>query len=351
MVVATSRKTRGGVTAVVRAHERSETWREFHCHWVQSHRDGGNLRKALYFVGGLADYMMRLPFCDVVHIHTSNFRAEQRKRLFARLAHWCGKRVIMHLHSSSPEFSVGGEHAELYRYSFTHAERVIVLSESWRREVIRAFPEIADRVCVLENPCVALPIPPDMHLPLPERYILFAGTLNGRKRYADLLRAFAQICECADCRDVHLVFAGNGELPQARRLAQQLGVTSRVHFLDWVDDPVRGYLFSHAAVYCLPSGAEGFPMGVLDAWAYGVPVVASAVGGLADVAVDGSNMLVVLPGDVDGIAAALRRALQPAQAARLRAGSAAMAAGRFAPEQVSRTLAQIYTGYKKSRSN
>ena len=43
LVVATSRKTRGGITSVVKAHETSEQWKKFHCKWIETHRDGNNI--------------------------------------------------------------------------------------------------------------------------------------------------------------------------------------------------------------------------------------------------------------------------------------------------------------------
>jgi glycosyltransferase involved in cell wall biosynthesis len=51
----------------------------------------------------------------------------------------------------------------------------------------------------------------------------------------------------------------------------------------------------------LPSYAEGFPMAVLDAWAYGLPVITTPVGGIPDVAIDGSNMLLFNPGDLQSL--------------------------------------------------
>ena len=53
LVVATSRKTRGGITSVVKAHETGEQWKKYHCRWIQTHRDGPTWRKILYFISSL----------------------------------------------------------------------------------------------------------------------------------------------------------------------------------------------------------------------------------------------------------------------------------------------------------
>lgn len=46
----------------------------------------------------------------------------------------------------------------------------------------------------------------------------------------------------------------------------------------------------------------GFPMGVIDAWVYGLPVITTPVGGIPDIAIDGKNMLLFTPGDIDALA-------------------------------------------------
>ncbi len=56
LVVATSRKTRGGITSVVKAHETGEQWKKFHCRWIQTNRDSPVWRKLWYLVTALIEY-------------------------------------------------------------------------------------------------------------------------------------------------------------------------------------------------------------------------------------------------------------------------------------------------------
>lgn len=296
LIVATSRKTRGGITSVIKTHETGEQWKRFHCHWVQTHRDGPSWRKIWYFISGMAEFLVRLPFYDIVHIHTADYGTEKRKRIFARLTKLCGKKLIVHLHSSGPEFSIGGAHKNLYRYSFTHADKIIALSKMWRDEIIRAYPVPDEKVEILYNPCPAVR-PSD--LSEREKYILFAGTLTHRKGYDDLIKAFAIIAKRFP--DWHLKLAGNGEVENGKQLASELGISNQIDFLGWINGAEKDKAFRHASIYCLPSYSEGFPMGVLDAWAYHLPVITTPVGGIPDVAKDGENLQLFTPGDINAL--------------------------------------------------
>lgn len=92
LVVATSRKTRGGITSVVKAHETGEQWKRFHCRWIQTHRDGPAWRKVWYLVTALIEYMLLLPWYDIVHIHVATTQSARRKKLFFVLAKLLHKR-------------------------------------------------------------------------------------------------------------------------------------------------------------------------------------------------------------------------------------------------------------------
>ncbi len=339
LVVATSRKTRGGITSVIKAHETGEQWRRFHCHWVQTHRDGPAWRKILYFVTGLVDFLLRLPFYDVVHIHTADHGTEKRKRIFARLSKLFGKKLIIHLHSSGPEYSIGGKYRELYRYSFTHADRVVALSRMWKHEMMNAFNLPDDKIEILYNPCpVVKPSFPSER----EKYILFAGTLTHRKGYDDLIKAFALIAD--QFPEWRLKLAGNGEIEKGKQLASELGISGKMDFLGWINGNDKDSVFRHASIYCLPSYSEGFPMGVLDAWAYHLPVVTTPVGGIPDVAVDKKNLLLFNPGDITSLSAKLS-ALMGSQTLQttLSKASKHLSSNRFNIDTICSTLSEIYS--------
>lgn len=338
LILATSRKTRGGITSVLKAHETGSHWKKFHCYWVQTHRDGPSWRKIIYFISGLTNFLLRLPFYDIVHIHTADNGTEKRKRIFARLTRIFGKKMIVHLHSSGPEYSIGG-HRELYRYSFTHADKIILLSETWKEEALKAFPESASKMDVVYNPCpVVNPSQPQER----KKYILFAGTLTHRKGYDDLIRAFAKIARSNP--EWRLKLAGNGEIEEGKELARKLGISSQVDFLGWINGEEKDRAFRQASIYCLPSYSEGFPMGVLDAWAYHLPVVTTPVGGIPDIAKDGENIMLFTSGDISSLAEKLNTLINDrAKYESIQQASKNFAENVFNINAISNQLDDIYT--------
>lgn len=337
LVLATSRHTHGGISSVVTAHERSSQWREHSCRWIATHRSGSMLTKLRYLVSGMLQYIWYLPWCRIVHIHTSEPPSAARKSLFMAIARLSKKKVIIHFHAFDTKSTIESRYKEVYRKLFCKADRVIVLSPTWKRLVLASF-DLSDRIEVLYNPCPA--VEPCQEETC-DHSILYAGVLSSRKGYELLIRAFATIA--ARFPQWRLVFAGSGEIDRAKALAEELGIASQVEFKGWVTGDVKDSLFRKASVFCLPSYAEGFPMAVLEAWAYGLPVVATPVGGLPDIVTDGKEALLFEPGDCAALAEQLERLIaDPALRDRLRTESLHMASEDFNVENIGRQLGAIY---------
>ncbi|MFI3289985.1 MAG: glycosyltransferase family 4 protein [Rikenellaceae bacterium] len=304
LILSTSHKTRGGITSVVKAHQMGGQWSEYNCRWIETHIDKGVASKIVYFIKGWFLFFVNVPFCSLVHIHMSEPPSAIRKSLFMPLAKLWGKMVIVHFHAFSVETTIDSRWRSIYHYMFNSADRVIVLSETWRRAVDDVF-ELGDRVVVIPNPCV---VRQSVFRYQRQNHILYAGTLSARKGYADMIRAFAKIADIYP--EWSVVFAGNGEIEEGRALAKQLNIERQVSFLGWVDGLDRDRAFKEASIFCLPSYAEGFPMAILDAWAYGLPVIATPVGGVLDVAVDGHNILLFNPGDINRLSERMAELIQ-----------------------------------------
>jgi glycosyltransferase involved in cell wall biosynthesis len=301
LVVATSRKTRGGITSVVKAHEQGEQWEKFHCKWIETHIDKNYFYKLFYFFRAFVQFLFLLPFYDIVHIHLSEPLSAMRKCFFFIYSKLFEKKIIIHFHSFSIDTTIRSKFRNIYKYLFLKADYVIVLSEYWGKVLNDEF-SLENNIITLYNPCTTCIFEKQYHK---NKEILYAGTVNVRKGYADLIKAFAQITQ--QFPDWNLVFAGNGEIKQAKYLAKELNIEKQVIFLGWISGEKKDRAFKEAGIFCLPSYAEGFPMAILDAWTYGLPVISTPVGGVPDIAIDKKNILLFSPGNIAQLAEQLKK--------------------------------------------
>ncbi len=300
LVVAPHRKTRGGITSVINSHEKSACWEKWNCVWIGTYVDRNALLKIVFFLQGLIIFLVMLPGTKIVHIHFSESTSAARKYIFIWISKLFNIPVIVHFHSFSAETTISGKRKDLYKKIFNKADAIIVLSNYWKKQVeeIVIKPE---KIKVIYNPCPVAKQKSDLEK---QKTILFAGTLNERKGYSDLIKAFSKIA--VQFSEWKIVFAGNGEIELASKLSNSLNISNNVVFKGWISGIEKETLFYTSSIFCLPSYAEGFPMAVLDAWAFGLPVITTPVGGLPDVLDHGKNSLVFQPGDIDGLAENLK---------------------------------------------
>jgi glycosyltransferase involved in cell wall biosynthesis len=169
--------------------------------------------------------------------------------------------------------------------------------------------------------------------------VLAVGRLRAPKDFRTLVRAVAALGPHA-CR---VLVAGEGpDRPLLAAEIDALGLRGRVVLAGERHDVAR--LLAYAHVFVLPSRSEGHPVSVLEAMAAGVPVVASRVGGIPEQVADGETGLLVEPGDVDGLAAALRRlAADPALRRRLGEAGRARAEEAFDLPAFRRAHLEVYS--------
>ncbi len=145
--------------------------------------------------------------------------------------------------------------------------------------------------------------------------ILCVGRLVPEKGQAVLLDALAQLVGAG--HELTVMLAGEGPSRSAlERIAKRLGVADRVVFCGAVgQDEIRA-LYAEAAIFCLPSFAEGIPVVLMEAMAMGCPVVSTRITGIPELIEDGRDGLLVAPGRADELAGALERLLADASLCR-----------------------------------
>ena len=179
------------------------------------------------------------------------------------------------------------------------------------REPDGEFPAFLDRAVFLADPSA----------PLPERpRALFVGVLERIKGFDVLAAAWPHVLEAVPGAHLHIV--GRGSLaPLARALAAQGAM-----WTESLDVAGVARAIDDAWLLCLPSRAEGLGRVVVEAAARGRTVVGGAAGGIPDLVEEGETGLLVQPGDVSELAAALVRVLSDREVA-VRLGAAARRMG------------------------
>lgn len=147
---------------------------------------------------------------------------------------------------------------------------------------------------------------------------------------------------------VTLVYAGPGSDGLTEFLTRQPAdirarLQDRVHILGVVDEPTKHQLLAACDLLALPSQVDTFGIVLLEAWAYGKPVIGAAVGGIPDLVRAGQDGLLTPFGDVAALAAAIRQlAFDPDLASRLGAAGRKRVLQEFTWDRTYQTLSGIY---------
>lgn len=225
--------------------------------------------------------------------------------------------------------------------SVARADRVLADSEATRADLTAHLGVPPDKVEVLYSGVDSRFRPeaePGERRQLLDRYrvgeqpyILSVSTLQPRKNFVRLIRAFAALET-----DAQLVIAGGRGWLYDDIFAEAAKHGQRVRILGFVDDADLPALYRNAVLFAFPSLYEGFGLPILEAMACGVPVVSSNASSLPEVA--GDAALLVDPMDTDGLAAAMARLLEDAGLARGMAAAGPAQAARFTWDRAARQL-------------
>jgi len=197
------------------------------------------------------------------------------------------------------------------QFILAKSDAVTAVSQFLKRETLSVFGVQRD-IEVIPNfvPRRQLAPPPAVSrakqnciAPGGEGILLHMSNFRQVKRIPDVLQVFAQVRKEIPAK---LLLVGDGpERSHTERLAQDLNVQNAVYFLGMQLDVEE--IFGMADVFLLPSQTESFGLAALEAGAAGVPVIASKVGGLPEVVLDGETGYLLPISDVDGMA---QKALQ-----------------------------------------
>jgi glycosyltransferase involved in cell wall biosynthesis len=269
------------------------------------------------------------------------------------LVRWAGlsqsrRWVAFHHGYTTPDLKMRA-YNHLDRWSLPAADQVLTTSNTFVKELERGDVN-SNRIHVQHMPIRPFePVPQERTCALRRqlglngqtRVLLSVGRLSQEKGHVDLVRALPKIQALAEPLPLHLVLVGEGpERVKIERLCRTLGLAEVVTLAGQKED-VNPY-YAIADVFVLPSLSEGSPNVLLEAISAGVPVVATAVGGVPEIVSNGREALLVRDKDEDDLASAIARLLGD-QALRDRlVGMARKIVTRKTPEAYFQSITSVF---------
>ncbi|HVH56446.1 MAG TPA: glycosyltransferase [Vicinamibacterales bacterium] len=172
------------------------------------------------------------------------------------------------------------------------------------------------------------------------RRVITVANLRPEKSHETLIAAAALLS--SSCPDLRYVIVGDGSRrAELEALARVRGVDRIVEFLGHREDVPE--LLAGADAFVLPSRSEAFPNGVIEAMAAGLPVIASAVGGILDLVEPGRTGALVPPADAEALASAIRSLhADPARAQAIGAAARCEVLARYSFDRMLRMFETLY---------
>jgi glycogen synthase len=254
------------------------------------------------------DYAARMPAlmknitCDVIHSHDwLTLPAGVVAKQYTSLP------LVAHMHSTEVERAGERVNPDVFaveREGLRWADRVVAVSHSTRQVLITHYGVDPRKVDVIYNAADHFPRSvPRRRAVDTDPVVLFVGRMTHQKGPRHFIEAASLVLR--QFQEAHFVMAGDGDLlPMMKSLVKLKGLQSRFHFPGFLDaSSVRSWL-TRADVYVMPSVAEPFGIGALEAIRAGVPVVISQRSGVTEVidhlySVDASDARAIADAVVD----------------------------------------------------
>lgn len=271
---------KGGIAQVLYTYH-EEVYEHFH--FVANSGPGSKVKKIWIAVQAY----IRMSFLlllnrniQIVHIHTASNNSFRRSAWFVRLAKFMHRKVILHIH--------GGGFKEYFRTRpqwinsiLRKCDAIITLTEGWKNYFVNDLH--LEDVFVVPN---VISSPHRNPIPHDRFTLLFLGLVCEEKGIFDLLNVIKEHKD--EWNDtLLLLIGGNGETDRLIKEIEENGLDHIVHFEGWVSGEKKIQLFNMSDALILPSYTEGLPVSILEAMSYGLPILATPVGGIPEVVIDG----------------------------------------------------------------
>jgi glycosyltransferase involved in cell wall biosynthesis len=305
LMVGADLTSNGGIASVVKAlyEAHSSGGYAYRVYLIKTsfYKDKNAFYEMLIFIKSisLALFLSMTNDVGIFHIHTSAKYSFYRKSFFVLMAKLLKKKVILHIHASE-FYSFFLKDSWFIKYILGMSDSVVVLCSDWKSVLSKMYPNL--NIIKIENPYnLSSSTSPLCHSTSCGKIrVVFVGFLIESKGLRDLVD-LASYVKSSGRTDVIIQIAGKGELETfVRDSIERMELQGFMDFTGWVSGEDKDNLYRNADLFILPSYREGMPISILEAMAWGLPVISTRIAGTPDVIKDGVNGFLFEPGDING---------------------------------------------------
>ena len=288
----------------------------------------------------------------IIHIHTCSGFSFHRNAWDVRVARRKGLRTVLHMHGARfDEYyeNAGSVEQAFIRRTLRMADRVIALSAGWRSRLSAIEP--AASIHIIENAVETAKKTPHRPPNGACRFLMLAR-MDTWKGVDDLLEACACLRNCGVPFEVTLA-GPEGTAGDRPAIEAKIGARRLVHhvkYLGAVHGDAKEKLLAESDVLVQPSHQEGLPISLLEAFAHGMPVVATRVGAVPEILEHDVEGLIVSPANPAELARAMGvLAIDPPRRRMLGDAGWKSATSRFALARFRDDLVALYDGLVREK--
>lgn len=171
---------------------------------------------------------------------------------------------------------------------------IVAVSQHTADDLVALFPKHSNKICIappgldqkyFDKVTEENILKMRQKYSLPEKYLLSLGTIEPRKNYALLIKAYEQALLNRQDYDYDLVIAGNWgwKYEPIKKMLRASKFASRIRFINYVDQQDKPALYQGASLFLFPSLYEGIGLPVLEAMASGLPVISSNTSSMPEI--------------------------------------------------------------------
>lgn len=300
LMVGVDKERMGGMWSVAESYITNEMYNsKVDLTYISTSTGGSKIRRTIKMFSGFASIIKCFynKHIDIVHIHMAEKGSVYRKGIVIKIARFFKAKTVVQMHAG-PIMDwydiLSNTRKKQVKKIFNSCDRMLVLGEYWKKQLSEIV--LKEKIEVLYNGIVC---PTENKYNSKGKYILFLGMITRRKGAFDLINAIKMIESCLE-DNIKVLLCGLDADGEAERYVKKLNLEHRILFPGWITQQKKLEYFKNTSLCVLPSYFEGLSMTVIEAIAYGIPVITTNISTMPEILGDRVHM--IEPGDIQDLA-------------------------------------------------